>query len=495
MPGGAAGFAAAAAAVAAAAAAAAAAQDRAVGDSVDADSARPDDVVAASTSTTVSAASPPPPQPSERTALEEAAALQQALAMHIAALQGADTRNTASPGGGVGVCSSGGGGRSVGASEWSRVMELLQAEQQQQLQEQPAAAAAQQQQGPPPPLQPSSVPSVPPSSALGARNGDASVSPRQAAQRVAAFAQALLQTAGPSVSASTTATEPAPSPLASGVGKAVVSPGVALRGRMHEAARQKRFQEAHRLLDELWSVEPTLIEPRLLLWAAQRRTNGPRLWWGAAERETARAMLERALESARLDAPSTQKALEGLEVLRVAHDLHASHNPTAREMASLQSHLSAWVAAHGGASMLGCWERPSAGSAVPAHIKKMARRYDTLRAALLRISTRGEGAGLFALTEETASQAASSARSDASAAQCYDRPPMAALGSSQEATYHDPEPQLDAAGTAEAAMIEAGAEEDGEQEQSDNGETSAASLHDAADRAWEEHDPTGPEFC
>ena len=44
-------------------------------------------------------------------------------------------------------------------------------------------------------------------------------------------------------------------------------------------------------------------------------------------------------------------------------------------------------------------------------------------------------------------------------------------------------------------MIEAGAEEDGEQEQSDNGETSAASLHDAADRAWEEHDPTGPEFC
>ena len=167
---------------------------------------------------------------------------------------------------------------------------------------------------------------------------------------------------------------------------------------MHEAARQKRFQEAHRL-DELWSVEPTLIEPRLLLWAAQRRTNGPRLWWGAAERETARAMLERALESARLDAPSTQKALEGLEVLRVAHDLHASHNPTAREMASLQSHLSAWVAAHGGASMLGCWERPSAGSAVPAHIKKMARRYDTLRAALLRISTRGKGAGLFALTE------------------------------------------------------------------------------------------------
>jgi hypothetical protein len=64
-------------------------------------------------------------------------------------------------------------------------------------------------------------------------------------------------------------------------------------------------------------------------------------------------------------------------------------HPAAREMAVLQRSLVNWQ--HGkGAEAVG-WERPSSGSAygsvVPAHIKKMAQRYNALRTTLLSAAT------------------------------------------------------------------------------------------------------------
>ena len=174
------------------------------------------------------------------------------------------------------------------------------------------------------------------------------------------------------------------------------SAGAALRSSMGVAARNKQFGEAHRMLEQLWSSDESyLVEPRLLLWAAQRRTSGARLWWGHIERERSSAMLRRALSSGTatagaLDEASTRKAFALLETLRVAGELHAANEPAAREMQSLQSHLTSWMDQRLATADPILWERPAAASSsLPQHVRKMARRYDALRAALLR-AARGE---------------------------------------------------------------------------------------------------------
>ena len=75
--------------------------------------------------------------------------------------------------------------------------------------------------------------------------------------------------------------------------------GAALRARMSAAARAKRFQEAHRIVEQLFLVQPELIEAPILLWAAQRRTTGARLWWGHEQRKRSVEMLSRALRLSR----------------------------------------------------------------------------------------------------------------------------------------------------------------------------------------------------
>ena len=220
------------------------------------------------------------------------------------------------------------------------------------------------------------------------------------------------------------------------------SAGAALRSRMNTAARAKRFQEAHRLLEELWRLEPSLIEPPLLLWAAQRRTTGTRLWWGSAERERSVQMLRRALDSDGLDVEGIRRAAELLAVLMAVGERERANDPAVREMASLQQHLAAWMdgraasgaAAAASAAMAGLWtgsgtgsgsgvasvgwERPAANAAgnaaAPAHVRKMARRYDALRAALLKAAREGDravaGGALPTVAEEEVQHGAPSAR-------------------------------------------------------------------------------------
>ena len=186
----------------------------------------------------------------------------------------------------------------------------------------------------------------------------------------------------------------------------------ALRARMNVAARAKQFGEAHRLLDALWMSAPEMLEPRLLLWAAQRRTSAPRGWWGVEERQQACAMLTRALEAdddvaGALDAEGAIRAVALLETTRAASELYDANEATARELQSLQQHLSTWMARRGAEAEPLPWERPSATTnTLPAHIRKMARRYDSLRASLLRLA-RGEavpaGGALASVAEETGS--------------------------------------------------------------------------------------------
>ena len=106
-------------------------------------------------------------------------------------------------------------------------------------------------------------------------------------------------------------------------------------------------------------------------------------------------MLRRALAAGTatagaLDEESIRKALALLETLRVAGELHAANEPAAREMQSLQSHLTSWMGQRLATADPIPWERPAASSSsLPPHVRKMARRYDALRAALLR-AARGE---------------------------------------------------------------------------------------------------------
>jgi hypothetical protein len=170
------------------------------------------------------------------------------------------------------------------------------------------------------------------------------------------------------------------------------TPGERLRAQMTHAARARAYQEAHRLLDLLWTgSEHGLIEAPLLLWAAQRRTTGARLWWGQQERLGAVAMLERALSMNTLDAASDNKARELLAVVRRANQMHAGHHPVSREMAALQKNITSWMLSAN--SELNGWERPSTSSHAPAHIRKMLKRYDTLRALLLKTAQDALAAG------------------------------------------------------------------------------------------------------
>ena len=161
--------------------------------------------------------------------------------------------------------------------------------------------------------------------------------------------------------------------------------GERLRARMVALARAKEHYEAQRLLEILWrSDEHALLGPRLLLWAAQRRTTAARLWWGQEERETSARMLTRALESGRLDEPCTRTAGALLEVVQATCRLHTAHHPAAREMGALQHNVTSWMQAGVGTENVG-WERPAATSTtIPAHVRKMVKRYDALRASLLR---------------------------------------------------------------------------------------------------------------
>ena len=44
-------------------------------------------------------------------------------------------------------------------------------------------------------------------------------------------------------------------------------------------ARAGRVNSAQLLLERLYVLEPALIEPKLLVWAAQRRAGSSGLWW------------------------------------------------------------------------------------------------------------------------------------------------------------------------------------------------------------------------
>jgi len=170
---------------------------------------------------------------------------------------------------------------------------------------------------------------------------------------------------------------------------------------MLAAHRARKLSLAHGHLDGLWRrgvAGRRLLEPRLLLWAAQRRSTSSGLWWGEAEREMSIAMLETALVApttrachgptptgtpgrgtgTELDGPMRQQA----RALLAAHLAVASlHHPAEREMAALQRSVTNWMQLGVGTEAVE-YERPTAASAVPSHIRKMAKRYDALRATL-----------------------------------------------------------------------------------------------------------------
>ena len=272
----------------------------------------------------------------------------------------------------------------------------------------------------------------------------------------------------------------------------------------------------HGLLEQLWGQQPQLVESRLLLWAAQRRTTHPKLWWGAAERTLSIAMVCRALRPAhtpwdppptlwdlppiRWDSPRTpwdppitprcaarsrrriwtRRARATRSVywrpyapprhctqphgtrptgptlrctpLRIrpppipwdppptpwdpppSHPRYAAADPAAREMQSLQQHLGAWMRQRAVAAEPLGWERPATStSSLPAHVRKMARRYDTLRSALLRVA-RGEApaectGSLTAVAEEAAAVPEEAAAGEEAA--CEEAAPTA--GEAEEA--------------------------------------------------------------
>ena len=135
-------------------------------------------------------------------------------------------------------------------------------------------------------------------------------------------------------------------------------------------------------------------------------------------------MVRKALEVGRgLDEGGTRKAVELLETLRVANELYTNGDQGAREMNSLQQHITSWVTSRVDSGGLACgWERPPAASnTIPAHVKKMARRYDMLRAALLRTAMaprsglRGSGGGLASVAESDEERLASARSGQASA--------------------------------------------------------------------------------
>ena len=140
-------------------------------------------------------------------------------------------------------------------------------------------------------------------------------------------------------------------------------------------------------------LEPALIEPKLLVWAALRRAGSTRLWWEAPHRARSLAMVEDGLARGdRLAIHETSQAIELSQLLRRAAEISDAGHPVVREMHALHQNVQAYLAAArggaacggaagggagvGGAGLgLGSGERPS-GQAVPAHIRKMGKRYD-----------------------------------------------------------------------------------------------------------------------
>ena len=135
-------------------------------------------------------------------------------------------------------------------------------------------------------------------------------------------------------------------------------------------------------------LEPALIEPKLLVWAALRRAGSTRLWWEAPHRARSLAMVEDGLARGdRLAIQETSQAIELSQLLRRAAEISDAGHPVVREMHALHQNVQAYLAAArggaagGGAGVdgaglgLGSGERPS-GQAVPAHIRKMGKRYD-----------------------------------------------------------------------------------------------------------------------
>jgi len=98
------------------------------------------------------------------------------------------------------------------------------------------------------------------------------------------------------------------------------------------------------------------------------------------------------------------------QVLRRADELQQAGHPVVREMHALHQNVQLYMrqaaGPHGGAAEA---ERPS-GQSVPAHIRKMGKRYDFLREELRRLARAGvagsRGAPLAAVAEETPRSAA-----------------------------------------------------------------------------------------
>ena len=120
-------------------------------------------------------------------------------------------------------------------------------------------------------------------------------------------------------------------------------------------------------------------------------------------------------------------------------------------MQSLQQHLGAWMRQRAVAAEPLGWERPATStSSLPAHVRKMARRYDTLRSALLRVA-RGEApaectGSLTAVAEEAAAVPEEAAAGEEAAAV----PEEAAAG--EEAACEEAAPTAGEAEEAAAAV-------------------------------------------
>jgi len=151
---------------------------------------------------------------------------------------------------------------------------------------------------------------------------------------------------------------------------------------MIRAARAHRFTQAHRLLEAIFEAQPSILEPSLLVWAAQRRPTGPTLWWGSVERLRCSRMLCMALEHGSLDGATRHAAEHSLAAVQRVQELHLARHPIPRELDALQLNVAAWMAGEGGAAV--GWERPSGTGTCPPHIRKMVRRYDALRNRLIK---------------------------------------------------------------------------------------------------------------
>ena len=147
------------------------------------------------------------------------------------------------------------------------------------------------------------------------------------------------------------------------------------------------MNDALLLLEELFEVAPALVEPRLSsLWAARRRARNPRLWWGSADAARATALVRHALHDPRVRRDDEAAAAALLAELEATAALHQAAHPICREMDALQASISSWAARASASEHVGAAPSlalvPSSGISTPAHVRKMCRRYEALRAEL-----------------------------------------------------------------------------------------------------------------